>query len=245
MKTEAMSAYLRRQILSWGASLVGFADLRGAASGRLSRWPNAISVGVALDGAAVADLKGGPTREYYDEYQRVNRALNEMTERIAQRIAALGYSAEPYLATIVDSSMGSEYERTLSVGFQHKTAASRAGLGWIGKSSLLITPEYGPRVRLATVLTDMPLEAGSPVMEGRCRNCRACLQACPAGAILGHEWSVGVPREELVDVFSCRAKAKQLLMERVGVEDAVCGVCIAVCPIGMGGGKENTWRVLR
>jgi len=212
--------------------LVGFADLGGVTARRFSHWPNAVSIALALDNSVVANLREGPTAEYYEEYKRVNRLLNEIAGRTADSIASLGYHADPFPATVVDSSPGDEFERTLSVAFQHKTAGTRAGLGWIGKSALLITSQYGPRVRLATVFTDMPLDVGTPVTAGRCGDCRACLVACPAGAIKGQEWQLGLAREELLDAPACRAKAKQLLLERVGVEDTVCGVCLSVCAVG-------------
>jgi epoxyqueuosine reductase len=233
-KQEAMSSCLQERILGWGASLVGFADLTGLVCLPFSHWPNAVSIAVALDREVMAGLRDGPTPEYYEEYERVNRLLNEIAAKCAEFVSSLGYGAEPFPATIVDKSRPDEYERTLSVAFQHKSAGTRAGLGWIGKSALLVTPQFGPRVRLATVFTDMPLDVGIAVTAGRCGDCRACLLACPAGAIKGQEWQVGLPREELIDAPGCRAKAKQLLLERVGVEDAVCGVCVSMCPVGQG-----------
>lgn len=229
---EAESKYLRDRILGWGASLVGLADLRGLISPPFDRWPGAVSIAVALDGGAIAGLRDGPTVEYYEEYKRVNLLLNEMAERSADLISSVGFEAQSFPATIVDSFSSAEFERTLSVAFQHKTAATRAGLGWIGKSALLVTQRYGPRLRLATVFTDMPVQFGSPVDSGRCGKCKACFEACPASAIKGREWQVGLEREELVDVLACRAKAKELLLERVGVEDSVCGVCVSACPVG-------------
>jgi epoxyqueuosine reductase len=232
-KQEATSRYLQERILGWGASLVGFADLRGVVPPPFSRWPNAVSIALALDRGVMAGLQDGPTPEYYEEYKRVNCLLNEIAAKSADYIFSLGYDAEAFPATIVDKSRPDEFESTLSVAFQHKTAATRAALGWIGKSALLVTPQSGPRVRLTTVFTDMPLDVGIPVTAGRCGDCRACLLACPAGVIKGQEWKVGLMREKLVDAWACRAKAKQLLLERVGVEDSVCGVCVSVCPIGM------------
>jgi epoxyqueuosine reductase len=226
------SRNLEDLMFDWGVSLVGFADLQGVVSPPFSRWPNAVSIALALDRAVMAGVRDGPTVEYFEEYRRVNQLLNEIAEKGADFICSLGYNADPFPATIVDSSLGNEYERTLSVAFQHKTAATRAGLGWIGKSALLVTPQYGPRLRLATLFTDMPLDTGPPIAAGQCGDCGACLTACPAGAMKGREWRVGLVREELVDVFACRAKAKQLLLERVGAEDSVCGVCLSVCPIG-------------
>jgi epoxyqueuosine reductase len=228
----ADSGFLQDRIFDWGASLVGFADLQGVVPSPFSRWPHAVSIAFALDSGVMASLRDGPTVEYYEEYKRVNLLLNEIAGRGADLISSLGYHAEPFTATIVDSSLGDQYEKTLSVAFQHKTAATRAGLGWIGKSTLLVSPKYGPRVRLATVFTDMSLNVGTPITVGRCGECRACLEACPAGAIKGREWRVGLAREELLDAYACRAKAKQLLLERVGAEDSVCGVCLSACRIG-------------
>ncbi len=213
---------------------MGFADMRGVAPGAFSRWPKAVSIAVALDASVVADLRDGPTKEYYEEYVRVNQFLDDLAHRSAGLISSLGHPAEPFPSTIDESSLGEEFERTLSVAFQHKTAATRAGLGWIGKSALLVTPQYGPRVRLATVFTDMPLEVGTAVTAGQCGACRICLKACPAVAIQGEEWQVGLPREALVDAAACSQTAKTLLLQRVGVDSAVCGVCVSVCPVALG-----------
>ncbi|MGB3906777.1 MAG: 4Fe-4S double cluster binding domain-containing protein [Anaerolineae bacterium] len=211
---------------------MGFADLRGVAPPAFSHWPNGVSIAVALEPTVMSGVLDGPTSEYYQAYQRANRLLNDLAERSADFISFSGHRAEAFPATIVDSSPGEEFDRTLSVAFQHKTAATRAGLGWIGKSALLVTPEYGPRVRLATVLTDMPLDVGTPIAGGQCGDCRICLKACPAVAIKGTQWQVGLLREELVDAFVCWQTATTLLLERVGVESAVCGVCVSVCPVG-------------
>jgi epoxyqueuosine reductase len=232
-------AYLTEQILGWGASLVGFADLDGVVSAPPFEWPRAVSIAVALDPAALAGVRQGPTPEYYREYTRVNRALNEIAGRAAEVIYSLGYRAEPFPATVPEGPRSSEWVKTLSVAFQHKTAATRAGLGWVGKNALLITPQFGPRVRLATVLTDMPLPAGEPLAAGECGECRACESACPAGGIKGREWQAGLEREALVDARACWKTARSLLRQRVGADNAVCGVCVAVCPVGRQGDAEG------
>jgi epoxyqueuosine reductase QueG len=225
-------AGLKESIRGWGASLVGFADLNGVAALPLSDWPRAVSMAVALDPAALETVRDGPTTEYYGEYQRVNRVLNEIAGRTAELIFGLGYGAEPFPATVPDSPRGADWLKTLSVPFQHKTAATRAGLGWVGKNALLITPQFGPRIRLATVLTDMPLPVGEPITAGRCGECTACACACPARAIQGVEWQAGLERDLLVDARACLNTARGLLRERVGADNAVCGVCVAVCPTG-------------
>lgn len=230
--SAAACALLEESILGWGASLVGFADLIGAVSPPISEWPGAVSMAVALDPAALEGVRDGPTADYYNEYNRVNRALNEIAGRTAELIYGLGYRAEPFPATVPETWQAGEWTKTLSVAFQHKTAATRAGLGWVGKNALLITPRFGPRVRLATVLTDMPLPVGESITAGRCGKCSACARACPAHAIEGVEWQAGVDRDVLVDARACWESARCLLHERVGVDNAVCGVCVSVCPVG-------------
>ena len=108
-------------------------------------------------------------------------------------------------------------------------AATRAGLGWVGKSALLVTPEFGPAVRLTTVLTDAPLPVGQPVTESRCGQCRACVECCPGAAPRGAAWRRGVGRDELLDVEACRRGVRDASARR-GLDVLVCGRCIAACP---------------
>jgi epoxyqueuosine reductase len=110
----------------------------------------------------------------------------------------------------------------------HKAVARMAGLGWQGKNLLLITPQYGSRVRLVTVLTEAPLTAGTP-LKNRCGNCMLCRDACPAGAIKG---------VNTVDHYEDRGEALHFerCMERLTTEyaklphigAAICGICIKV-----------------
>lgn len=109
----------------------------------------------------------------------------------------------------------------------HKAVARLAGLGWIGKNILLVNPEYGPRLRFATVLTDLDLEADEP-LDRDCGGCSKCRDACPAGAIRG---VIAKPypetREECVDLEACSGKLKEFASE-LGKD--ICGVCIRACP---------------
>jgi epoxyqueuosine reductase QueG len=219
------STLLREEIATLGASLVGFADIC-----EFAPWPRAISITLALEPATLKGVKNGPTVEYYGEYQRANAILNEIAQKTARLLLGAGYGAEAFPATIADSDP--EYEQTLKATFQHKTAATRAGVGFIGKSGLLITPDFGPRIRLVTIFTDLPFPTGQPILEGRCGGCRLCVEACPVGAIRGREWRAGMAREELLDARACHREAKRLLKERVGRDEAVCGICLAICPRG-------------
>jgi epoxyqueuosine reductase len=63
-----------------------------------------------------------------------------------------------------------------------KAWAARAGLGWIGKNNLLVSPVFGSFVFLATLVTDVALVYDEP-QESRCGNCERCVAACPTGAL--------------------------------------------------------------
>lgn len=123
--------------------------------------------------------------------------------------------------------------KTLSADFSHKMAATRAGLGWIGKTDLFISERFGPRLRLATVLTDSPLAASAvPVTESKCGNCTVCVDACPAGAANGRSWDVHTSRDDFYNAFLCRETCRAVTKKRVGVDASLCGICVSVCPVG-------------
>ena len=87
--------------------------------------------------------------------------------------------------------------------FAHKTAATQAGLGWIGKTAIFVSPRLGPWLRLTTVFTDAELASAGPITEGGCAKCRRCVDACPAGAGRDTQWHAGMPSDELLDVVAC------------------------------------------
>jgi len=123
-----------------------------------------------------------------------------------------------------------QYDEHLAGVFSHKVAAHLAGLCWIGKSCLMITPNACPRVRLATVLTDALLPPGAPI-ESQCGTCAACQDICPAGAITGQEFREIETREARLDAAKCHA------FIHAGTADGgvpVCGLCMYVCPFGRG-----------
>jgi epoxyqueuosine reductase QueG len=124
--------------------------------------------------------------------------------------------------------------------FPHKTAATRSGLGWIGKHCQLITREFGPWVRLGTVFTNMKLDCGPPIEKEFCGICTVCVDACPAGALKGSAWKPGIPREEIIDVFACDRWKKENYMQFHKGHN--CGICSSVCPYGLKVLKRRTQR---
>jgi len=110
-----------------------------------------------------------------------------------------------------------------------KTLATRAGFGWIGKSAALITKQFGNAIRLNGVLTDMPLQTGTPINESFCGECDECVKNCPGKAITGNSWSLNTDRDNLLNAFEC----KKVSTERgkiFNVDVGTCGICLTVCP---------------
>jgi epoxyqueuosine reductase len=204
-----------------GVDAWGVAD--SAADGRLPLAPDlptAIVVLRRLRPAALKDLERGPTPAYRSEYRLLNRSLDEATALLADTLEAHGHRAQSVPATSAAATAAEPL-------FSHKSAATRAGLGWIGKTALFVSRDFGAAVRLATVFTDLQLAAGKPLESGQCGACRVCVDACPAGAGRDVQWSAGAPREELFDAFACE---RHLEGDSAGGMHGICGICVAVCP---------------
>lgn len=213
---------LQAVMLDAGADLAGFGDISALG---YEGFTHCVSLAVRLPAHVVRGIKEGPTQVYFEQYHALNAKLNALAELAAEFLTARGFRALAQTTTTVVESAG------FRTPVPHKTCATRSGLGWIGKSALLVTPDFGPAVRLSSVLTDAPFDqVGSPIDQSRCGNCAACTNACPGQAIHGNLWDVTVPREQLVDVYACRKAARALAMERTGHEITLCGKCIEVCP---------------
>ena len=182
--------------------------------------PTAVSVLMRIDPLVVRTLRDGPTAEYAREYLRLNLALDDAAGTLTDVLRAHGNAAEQVPATTPGGGNGNR-------PFPHKTAATSAGLGWIGKTALFVSQEFGPAVRLATVFTDLELPAGEAVLDGRCGACRDCVDACPADCGRDVTWRAGMAREELFDAAACR---HHMSLHRAAHEE-ICGICIGACPL--------------
>ncbi|MBU7029867.1 MAG: epoxyqueuosine reductase [Theionarchaea archaeon] len=214
---------LKQRISEWGADIVGFADLREVLPKELSHLPVAVSIGVRLSDQIIRGIKNGPTMLYAYNVSITNSLLNEIALRASNYLQNSGFDA-----ILIPAAQSSKKSKIL---FQHKTAATCAGIGWIGKSSLLIHPKNGPQLRLVTVLTDAPVtHYGKPVRESRCGSCKSCVDACPVGAIKGTNWKRGVNVHEYFDLEKCQ---EYIDKEGLLLDKPVCGICISACHVGL------------
>ncbi len=188
-------------------------------------YPRAISMAFPMSPEIMVSIQNGPNRPYADEYQLVNDRINEVSHALSAELNNREYPSEPLAAS----------DRTDKINikgdFPQKTAATRAGLGWIGCHCQLITRPYGSWIRLGTVFTQMELPCGPPMDKGYCGRCRICVDACPAGALKGASWSVGMERHEIIDVKTCDQWKKKNYFEFHQGHN--CGICSAVCPHGL------------
>lgn len=218
-----------------GAFRCGVADLAALAGlstqppDLLASYRFGISLAVRLDDAVVDGLlppdnprPGEPTAAYARLYADCNRRLDGMAVAVARFLQGRTYRAEAIPAS--ETLLGH------SGALPHKAIARQAGLGWVGQHLLLIVPGAGPRVRLATVLTDALLPAGQPI-SGDCGSCRRCLSACPVSALHFVPYQDYPERAEALDVAACAARLATF-RRNPAIGHSVCGMCMAVCPAG-------------
>ncbi len=238
----AFSEDLKTAVKEFGADLVGVADLqqlreaRTIPGGLLDPFSRAVSFGVHVPLAVFETVGDRPTPLYSSVYQTANRLLDEIGFKASKRLQGQGYPALPIPASqVLDRD-------SWHAAISHKAVARVAGLGWQGKSLLLVTPEYGPRVRLATVLTDAPLAVDAP-KPNRCGSCTACRDACPVGAIKGTGTADHYrTRNHALHFESCVEKLTKEFAPMPDIGHPICGICIKVCPFGIRPRRRTTGR---
>jgi epoxyqueuosine reductase QueG len=219
-----------------GNYITGFANLKGLLENSFSEYNYAISIARKMDYDVINKISSGPTKRYLALYRKVNLELTERINELSGFLDKRGIENLPIKPTLMDEELDSNYLKTLRTPFSHKMAATRAGIGWIGKTALLVTKEYGPRVRLATVLLNCEsIEIGERKAKdkSRCGKCIECVEQCPAQAANGVSWDIHTDRDVFFDAFKCREKCRELSRKNLNENISICGICISVCPIGI------------
>jgi len=131
------------------------------------------------------------------------------------------------------------FESIQSLSIPLKTSAVKCGLGCQGKNTLLITPNYGPRVRLISVLTNAELDVDEPFKEDLCQSCQKCVIACPTKALEPYRLKINrcmtysAENSSASDVDQDVKELEQKLVPTPTPCSYIeCTICIEACPIG-------------
>ncbi len=209
---------------SHGCNLYGYADLKDLTTGELAHFHRGVSFVFQMEPWVMEQLAQGPTEAYSVLYGQANMRIDALSAEVVRALERTGHQA-----WALPSSTRSD-PVNIRGDFQHKTAATRAGLGWVGKNCQLLTKPWGPWVRLGTVLTDAPLEPAEPTGKSRCGKCTKCIEACPAEALKGGSWYPGVARDVILDAWACDRYKKTHFHKFHGGHN--CGICTQACPVG-------------
>lgn len=210
---------LKKYCLGQGVDLFGVAGIEPIKDEcmlpkeSLEQCGSAVVLGMGLSKGVLHQIKDAPTRLYFHHYKTANMFLDQTAFQVSRYIEKKGFNAIPIPASqIVDWQEQKAH-------LPHKKAALLAGLGWIGRNNLLVNKKLGAKLRLVTILTDMPLKQDKTTKES-CGTCKVCVSLCPAGAIK--------ESPEEFDHIKCFEKLKEFQKQRL-VDQYICGICVNAC----------------
>lgn len=207
---------LKEYLTEIGASKVGFADVDGLAS-EFTDLPNGISIVLKIPKRAMKYVEEEDYESYWSCFHSQIDKLTEISLKGEKYIKNLGYNAFALTMNRNECDM----EKLLSI-LPYKTIATKSGMGWIGRSALFVTPEYGSAVALGGILTDMPLEFGVPITDSQCDDCENCQNACPVDAINPQKWNDRLNREDIIDIETCREYIVDQYKNGLGCTKCMC-----------------------
>ena len=213
-----MTADIKAFAKASGAALVGITTLSDEHrfEGFDDSYKYAVSIAVPMDRE---EMQYTPSERSYTEIFRIYREVGQVAIKVAAHIRSLGYPALACTNIVPDSTV-----------VLHIPIAIQAGLGQLGKYGSMITKEYGSNVRLATILTDLPLILDAPVdlgVDDFCLNCKVCTTNCPPHAIFETKQIVRGEEKWYVNFDKCVPYF---------ASNETCGICIEVCPWSTPGG---------
>lgn len=167
--------------------------------------------------------------------------LSRAPTALGDAASALGYSHSAFVvSSLAEFIRGLGYEAIPCVNdtAQSVPFAVDAGIGELGRLNKLVTPEFGPAVRLCKVFTDLPMACDKPVDFGLvefCRNCKKCAEACPSRALSFDDepsfktkgpWNNPGHKAWFEDSYKC--------LQYWQKSNSACGICLVSCPYTKG-----------
>jgi len=186
-----------------------------------SIYPQARSVIVIGLPVTLVVLESSPSVYYRELYKTVNALLDQYTYRLSNFLNDLGYPSA-FVPRDGYSSIQALLKNPVAF-FSHRHAAYLAGLGSFGVNNMLLTPQYGPRVRFGSVFTTAEIPPDPLLEEELCVRCMRCVHMCPTRALDEEDYPQG-----LTNKMTCASYSSEL--NRKGISP--CGICIKVCPVG-------------
>lgn len=186
-----------------------------------SIYPEARSVIVIGLPISLPVLETSPSIYYRELYKTVNSLLDQYTYRLANFLNDRGFPSV-FVPRDGYGSIKVLLENPIAF-FSHRHAALLSGLGNFGVSNMVLTPEYGPRVRFGSVLTAAELPPDPILAEDLCTRCMRCVDMCPSNALDKENYPQGLTNKKFCALYSAKLNEQHI---------SPCGICIKVCPVG-------------
>lgn len=234
-KSKPIDADLRKYAVSLGAELYGVASVKDYAkqfgdkpqpATFIENAESVIIIGLPFEPGTIATvlrpelsgLRAQATEQISSSASVPQGAerffLSEENDLIERELGLMGYKITKYLRKRGYNSLClpvcKQNDRFRTAPFYHMPAMYLAGMGTMGLNLSIITPEFGPRIFVTSIITDCALPAGKPMAKELCTRCQLCVKNCPIGALDGKGGK---------NPFACASYG-------------CCGTCIAICPAG-------------
>jgi epoxyqueuosine reductase len=269
---NASAAKVKEYIRSCGIDLVGIADaedliLADPPRPATALMPTAKSIIVMAVAHSLGAVYAPNIMLWTRNKMQTSRLLDQVAEEVGRTLEGEGFLTLPVSADKpveifkLDPKTGKKFRQTRVLAYLSlKHAAVSCGMGQIGRSNLLLTPEFGPHQRLDAIITEAELKPDSPKDFKLCNNCNKCEEACPSHALSKGQYSVDpcfvywaygfkqLPPEKIsqwpayLKMLRQHNRKRDVFVEysQTSITDVDnCIECMRVCPVG------KRWKKIR